>query len=357
MKTKTITFNCEIVTPMFIGDATGGSELRPPAIKAALRFWWRAMHAHLSLENLKSTEISIFGGGGENARRSSFDLSISRDQISPITFSYNKNKDLKPLSFLRKREEGLDYFFYTFVYLKKEGEYLPSKSAFDIVFQFNNEETIKPILASFWALVHLGNIGSRSRRGVGGFRVINENKKHYGLSFAQENSLDFYSANFNTISEMLKIADEQTINTYSNLIGANIYMANNTFSSWENALNDVGVKMKNFRLDDDGKKRITDKQSAGFGLPVAHAKYYTITAKSYERRASPIIIKIIQEDQKYSWIITHLKGYFLFDNKAHNELVKVEGKGKSKKITDIGKIDSSKLQSFLMQFSKNSIQL
>ena len=36
----------EIVTPMFIGggDKLEEPEVRPPSIKGALRFWWRALH-------------------------------------------------------------------------------------------------------------------------------------------------------------------------------------------------------------------------------------------------------------------------------------------------------------------------
>lgn len=36
-------------------------ELRPPGIKASLRFWWRALHGHLSLDQLREQEGKIFG--------------------------------------------------------------------------------------------------------------------------------------------------------------------------------------------------------------------------------------------------------------------------------------------------------
>lgn len=59
----TITFTCETITPMFLSGADGQTpELRPPSIKGALRFWWRAMNGHLSLEELKKKEDEIFGG-------------------------------------------------------------------------------------------------------------------------------------------------------------------------------------------------------------------------------------------------------------------------------------------------------
>ncbi len=40
-----ITATYRVVTPMFIGDADQkATSLRPPSIKGALRFWWRALN-------------------------------------------------------------------------------------------------------------------------------------------------------------------------------------------------------------------------------------------------------------------------------------------------------------------------
>ncbi|MBK9462163.1 MAG: type III-B CRISPR module RAMP protein Cmr1 [Sphingobacteriales bacterium] len=51
----TITFTCETITPMFLSGANQDvPELRPPSIKGALRFWWRAMNGHLSLGDLRN---------------------------------------------------------------------------------------------------------------------------------------------------------------------------------------------------------------------------------------------------------------------------------------------------------------
>ncbi len=43
---RSITFECETITPMFLARADGKTpELRPPSIKGLMRFWWRAMNA------------------------------------------------------------------------------------------------------------------------------------------------------------------------------------------------------------------------------------------------------------------------------------------------------------------------
>jgi len=46
MKMELIQADFNIVTPMFLGEADGqcASQIRPPAIKGALRFWWRAIN-------------------------------------------------------------------------------------------------------------------------------------------------------------------------------------------------------------------------------------------------------------------------------------------------------------------------
>ncbi len=47
---------------MFLAGADGTTpELRAPSIKGALRFWWRAMNGHLSLEELRKQESDLFG--------------------------------------------------------------------------------------------------------------------------------------------------------------------------------------------------------------------------------------------------------------------------------------------------------
>jgi CRISPR-associated protein Cmr1 len=91
---KTIAFECETITPMFLGSADGRTpELRPPSIKGAMRFWWRAMNGHLSLEDVKKEEAELFGGSGEKEGRSRIVLRVKSDtepeKGSTIRHDYN----------------------------------------------------------------------------------------------------------------------------------------------------------------------------------------------------------------------------------------------------------------------------
>jgi len=72
-----IKFRCETITPMFLAGADGKTpELRPPSIKGAMRFWWRALHGHLSLKDLKKRESEIFGGTGNVQAKSCFSIRV-----------------------------------------------------------------------------------------------------------------------------------------------------------------------------------------------------------------------------------------------------------------------------------------
>ncbi len=58
-----IVFTCKTITPLVMNGAYGNNdpELRPPGIKASMRFWWRALHGHLNFDQLREQEAAIFG--------------------------------------------------------------------------------------------------------------------------------------------------------------------------------------------------------------------------------------------------------------------------------------------------------
>ena len=90
----------ELVTPAFLGDGgqnTAATTLRPPSIKGALRFWWRAAAwpsfrakseatKDSALHKLHSRECDLFGtaaheGGG---RQGVFLLDIIDSNVKPL---------------------------------------------------------------------------------------------------------------------------------------------------------------------------------------------------------------------------------------------------------------------------------
>ena len=151
---KTITFHCETITPMFLAGADGKTpELRPPSIKGALRFWWRAMNGHLSLAELKEKEGLIFGGGGENGGRSKIILSLKESQ--PV----NKNTITAHPTPHKSRP------------FSKEAIKIGFKFNIQIGVVENQHITISECENLFILFSVLGGLGNRSRRGFGSFKI------------------------------------------------------------------------------------------------------------------------------------------------------------------------------------------
>ncbi|NTU73923.1 type III-B CRISPR module RAMP protein Cmr1 [Candidatus Roizmanbacteria bacterium] len=194
---NTITFECEIITPMFLAGADGiEPDLRPPSIKGAMRFWWRAMHGYLPIDDIKmpddevqkglrSQETEIFGGGGEHARRSSVIIRTTHPELSRVktdfpkaNISVNAKGKLQSVNLL----EYLAYGTYDWdKQLRKnvfQRPYYSVGEKFEIIVLFSgNSSCQKTISECLYLMSIIGGIGSRSRNGYGRLKIngINQN--------------------------------------------------------------------------------------------------------------------------------------------------------------------------------------
>ena len=146
------TVECELITPMLMhGEDTAVAELRPPSIKGEMRFWWRAIHGNLSLDELKKQESLLFGGANENsAVKSSFRIRIKKGLSSSISIN----------SLPHKRVMTKGY---------KENK------PFEIEFLSNME--LDKVEKIFELSTILGGFGLRSRRGFGSVSMIKNDSK------------------------------------------------------------------------------------------------------------------------------------------------------------------------------------
>ncbi|MHB1127773.1 MAG: type III-B CRISPR module RAMP protein Cmr1 [Bacillota bacterium] len=79
---------CEIITPISIGSAFPKKpELRPPALKGMMRFWWRALSGDLTLAELKTEEGKIFGASDKKIGRSKFALRMQSHGLMTAEYS------------------------------------------------------------------------------------------------------------------------------------------------------------------------------------------------------------------------------------------------------------------------------
>ena len=158
---KRIIFEIENVTPMFMGGAEQNQppEFRTQSIKGLLRFWNRALFPN-SLEE----EDRLFG---------------STEWKSPFKL---KAQELSPKMGLkgegRWKEHKTTYLLGLGLAHYNKGVLRPfyePGSSFRLEFLFRaglRPKDERRILLAFWALVNLGGLGSRCRRGLGSIRVV-----------------------------------------------------------------------------------------------------------------------------------------------------------------------------------------
>jgi len=167
---KSITFTCNVITPLFMGGAEQQAELRTQSFKGMIRFWWRA------LGGSREDERKIFGWGGDNGNRSLIKIQIKKElnNIDKEKFNKKFSSDGKII------QCGFNYISFSLDQRFKKNqqkfqrEYIKNKTEFTLKITFSpliKDEEIKKVLATMWAVFYLGNFGSRARRGFGSVMV------------------------------------------------------------------------------------------------------------------------------------------------------------------------------------------
>ncbi len=375
-----ITFTCETITPLFLAGADGQTpELRAPSIKGALRFWWRALNGHLAtdeeggIKNLLKEEEKLFGGVSDSSPiKSSVTLRIKFDQKKASFINIDSIK--------RNDRDGLNYLFYSLIELQKGRTGLDINNQFEIRLSSRSKEDLLKVCACFWVFGNLGSLGSRARRGAGAISIkrisgdidiIKDSDLIFNLSSA-ENIADNFKQNMAAIksifnpNNLLGQSPE-----YSTLNRRKVFFSEKDFSTWEQALEDIGGLMRGVRKGKGAKKRKdrtftmdTLDQKAAFGMPVGVQSgrgwienSVEFVPKDYKRRSSPIWITIIKNAAgKYHWVVTHLQGKFMppnaslhFTSNNPNLLYKEEGTTKEKREYPFPKENDRLLLKFIEQ--------
>ncbi len=163
---ETLSFELELVTPMFMGgaDPTGPAEFRAASLKGLLRFWFRALYPD-KLED----EGRLFG---------------TTEHRAPVTVRVQLAGNQEKYRLPKGSERLHEYAYLGYGLLKynsqakknlTERPCLTAGARATLRLSLANyltlEDKIK-ILRSFWALAMLGGLGARSRRGFGSFRIM-----------------------------------------------------------------------------------------------------------------------------------------------------------------------------------------
>lgn len=186
MPPVTLTAEFRIVTPMFIGgaDQSPSDGIRPPSVKGALRFWWRALnwarycqdgtdHAE-ALRKLHKEESRLFGNAAkeENGKQlygqGQFLLSVQSDKLK-CTDKNQVHQQFASHSAARYLGYGLMEAFGANAG-KLERGCINDGQQFTVKLRFR-DEVDSSITNALIALGLLGGLGSRSRHGMGSLRL------------------------------------------------------------------------------------------------------------------------------------------------------------------------------------------
>ncbi|MEN9847349.1 MAG: hypothetical protein RL368_89 [Pseudomonadota bacterium] len=175
METLTATF--KIVTPMFLGDAQQNAvDIRPPSVKGALRFWWRAMmwgkvlqeaqnKPVQALKNLHEQEADLFGCSAGIYKEKHFGQAKFLLQVIHGEPTNEKSYPIKST-----KSTGSAYLGYGLMESKPPRNAMKEGLEFKLHFTFKptatkeDIESIKQVLEVFGLF---GGLGSRSRRAFG----------------------------------------------------------------------------------------------------------------------------------------------------------------------------------------------
>jgi CRISPR-associated protein Cmr1 len=332
---KRLTFELEFITPAFIGGANQQAELRPASFVGLLRWWWRALKGECDIEKLKAEEVEIFGGIAKNLKKE--EIKKASPMYLRVEGDVSKHKDLikkygLDLIFDEKKRAfvgshiGVGYLYYFMLPKKKRNgqeekgrEFIEPGSKLKLTL-IGKDKVLKHYIASLWALVFLGGVGARSRRGGGNLTVIDYNPKDLveglEISFTPTDNLrEWLIENIKNAKRLVGYS-ETPCDKYSNLPypkngDIKLVLSPREFNTWFEALNDIGKEFMNFRIKN--RQRVFD--TAVFGIPVRHSNGKFVEAeRGIRRRSSPVIIKVVKNSEgKYQWMVLGLEGKFLPD--------------------------------------------
>jgi CRISPR-associated protein Cmr1 len=249
---------------MFLGgaDQSPSDGIRPPSVKGALRFWWRALNwgrfrggagadDASALRALHDEEIRLFGGSAEQGGQGCFLLTVRHKPITPGA------TQIQP--------------FTGKAYLAGMGlggrTILPTGEDFEISLRFRpgtDPTIIQSIEDAVRVIGLVGGLGSRSRRGFGSVVGLVRDGDNCRLPTVKEIEADciWLKTKFSCSSTgPFSALDANTL----------FYRSNTDFDSVDAALEDVGKVMNRYRTSGTSviKRRdgtVVREASAGYRI-------------------------------------------------------------------------------------------
>jgi CRISPR-associated protein Cmr1 len=276
-----------------------------------LRFWWRAIHGNLSLDELHEQEGEIFGS---TDKRSKVNL-----RIANIQKSEKSEKSFKELTKEIENINGIKYNFYPILMKKSEDKEYFDSPTFDLVLSSNNKKALEEAINALIYLNFFGGLGSRTRRGAGSIKItLKENKEKLF-----EDTLELLNTDNITTKEAFQLhLDElfKKVQPHSSSSYTTFYKHLYIFESqegWKSALKKIAQPFQVFREAHQAKVWKTPN----FGFPIRHKDRSTFIGgevknnniiNKVERRASPLMFKIFMTTNgRYFPLLLWMEGNLL----------------------------------------------
>lgn len=360
------TFQCEVLTPMFLsGTDQKMCELRAASLRGVMRYWYRAALGAqgLNLARVREQEAKVFGSTDSGSP-------VSVRITAPDGLGIPKNPaylpDWDPKKTKRKASDNLDmgkfgtptkYLWYTtrLAEHKPDGNrrvYVEPETVFHVRFSAvvsgkpERQAAVRTAFAetikAFWLVSHLGSLGTRARRLAGSFDAwLSASEGLDGLALPTfrvdaGGETDGYLRETmrSVVSPVRSLAGPPPFSTL-HPDWAKVWRLGLEADSWEEAVWQFADCFRMFRLrrqpDYDAMKeailadvRPQTVERASFGLPLMFAMRrrpsddYTRRIVTLQgggrsgRRASPMWSRLVRlDDGNYDVVVTHFDSRFL----------------------------------------------
>ncbi len=294
--------NIEVLTPMFLGGAPQMAdgkpicELRSQSIKGVIRYWYRTL---IGPNRLKE-ENKLFGSSDENIGVSKVKIMIS-DKSKLLKFNQSKFAENNKYVIKHKglNVNPLDYLAYGPVDKRKivRGAFSPG-SVFTLKFLLMSlkDNQKADFYKALYLMLNFGGLGSRSRKGYGALKLLNENEVFSGHD---------WFVNGNTAQTLKKIINNRPpvsplySKEYSYLdTDTRFWLSNEISITWEECLSRLGKDYHTWRQVlpvADGRENL--------GTPLLHGK----NGVKDQRRASSYFLTVFKlTDNKYKYGVLHI---------------------------------------------------
>ncbi|MTI96658.1 MAG: type III-B CRISPR module RAMP protein Cmr1 [Firmicutes bacterium] len=315
-KPRRETFKCEILTPMFCGGADPQkAELRASSVKGVLRFWWRALHGHLPLSELRKQEGQIFGST-EGIGKSKVLLSVEAD-LQPCTDPFPKHNirvTSKSKTFPVNILDYLCYGTYTWNREKRTNEFVKSYLKQGEWFKLHivyPDTCEKQILDALYMLVNFGGLGACSRNGFGSAHINDPRLSIEPVNFLKQLNSPASPVDYSALSS-----------------GLRLFRTRKLHGTWDSALAELGIAYRVARGSLEPKHEFKRRKYVASPL-IAEKKTHSDIA----RRAKPYFMHVARVGDEFEGRILYLPAAFcaglskdsknnIIDQNKHNEMNK-----------------------------------